>query len=97
MIVFRQGSEQGKKIYEQASPARRVTADAPPFLFLYGTLDTLTPEENSRAMISSLAACGIPVEVAMFRGMEHGFGYRLGNYEQKRAAQVVADFFERRL
>ena len=97
LIVFRQGPEQGRKIYEQASPARRVTAQTPPFLFLYGTLDTLTPEEYSRAMISSLAAFGIPVEVAMFRGMEHGFGYRLGSPEQKRAAQVVAEFFERRL
>lgn len=97
LIIFRQGLEQGKKIYEQASPARRVTAEAPPFLFLYGTLDTLTPEESSRAMISSLAAYGIPVEVAMFRGMEHGFGYRLRSPEQQRAAQVVAHFFERRL
>ena len=97
LIIFRQGTGQGRKIYEQASPARRVTAQTPPFLFLYGTLDTLTPEENSRAMISRLAAFGIPVEVDMFRGMEHGFGYRLGSPEQKRAAQVVAHFFERRL
>ena len=97
LIVFRRGPEQGETIYGQASPARRISAQAPPFLFLYGTLDTLTPEENSREMISRLAACGVAVEVAMFRGMEHGFGYRLRGPEQKRAAQVVANFFERML
>jgi len=97
LTVFRRGPEQGKTIYGQASPTRRVTAQAPPFLFLYGTMDTLTPEENSREMISRLAACGIAVEVAMFSGMEHGFGYRLRGPEQKQAAQVVANFFERML
>lgn len=48
-------------------------------------------------MISRLAAYSIPVELAMFHNMEHGFGYRLRSPEQKRAAQVVAHFFERSL
>ncbi len=42
-------------------------------------------------------AAGIPVELAMSHNMEHGFGYRLRRPEQKRAAQAVAHFFQRRL
>jgi hypothetical protein len=48
-------------------------------------------------MISRLAAYGISVELAIFHNMEHGFGYRLQRPEQKRAAQVVAHFFQRSL
>jgi len=54
-------------------------------------------ELEVREMISRLAAYGIPVELAMFHNMEHAFSYRLRRPEQKRAAQVVAHFFQRRL
>ncbi|MFH1070418.1 MAG: alpha/beta hydrolase [Candidatus Glassbacteria bacterium] len=83
--------------YETASPARRVGPESPPFLFLYGDRDDLTPEETSRAMATALAGYGIPVEVALFHEMAHGFGYRLQAAEQRRAAGVVAEFFERYL
>jgi acetyl esterase/lipase len=89
--------ERDRRLYTQASPALRVTGSEPPFLFLYGTRDELTPEMKSRAMVERLAGYGIPVEVAFFHGMEHGFGYRLRSAEQKRAAQVVVDFFNRKL
>jgi len=89
--------EQAEKIYYQAGPALRVAGDEPPFLFLYGSRDELTPPAKSRAMIDRLAALGVPVEVAYFHGMGHGFGYRLRLAEQKRAAAVVVDFFNRRL
>ena len=80
-------------IYYQSSPALRVKGREPPFLFLYGNRDILTPESKSRKMITRLAGFGIPVEVAFFHGMGHGFGYRLRAPEQKRAANVVAEFF----
>ncbi len=38
-----------------------------------------------------------PWSCPMFHNVEHGFGYRLRSLEQKRAAQVVAHFFQRRL
>ena len=89
--------EQARATYTEAGPALRVTGNEPPFLFLYGNQDELTPEIKSRAMVGRLAAFGIPVEVAFFHGMAHGFGYRLRSPEQKRAARVVADFFNRTL
>ncbi|HUU29285.1 MAG TPA: alpha/beta hydrolase [archaeon] len=87
--------EGNERTYYESSPALRVKGEEPPFLFLYGSRDILTPEPKSRAMISRLAGSGIPVEVAFFHGMEHGFGYSLRLPEQIRAAHVVADFFER--
>jgi len=89
--------EQAHEVYSRASPALRITGDEPPFLFLYGSLDDLTPEAKSKSTVNRLAAFGIPVEVAFFHGMSHGFGYRLRSPEQKRAARAVADFFNRRL
>ena len=89
--------EKARITYTEASPALRVNGDEPSFLFLYGTRDELTPEIKSRAMVERLAGYGIAVEVAYFHGMEHGFGYRLQSAEQKRAARVVVDFFDRKL
>jgi len=97
LLIFNETPEQALSLYLEESPALRVKGGEPPFLFLYGTRDDLTPEEKSRVMVTSLAAAGVPVEVAFFHGMEHGFGYRLVLPEQVRAAEVVADFFKRRL
>ncbi len=82
-------------IYHQASPALRIDKDFPPVLLLYGTDDTLTPVSNCVAMADSLFALGIPCEIALFPGQEHGFGYRLSNSERKRAARMAGDFFDR--
>jgi acetyl esterase/lipase len=97
LLIFNETPEKALSLYLEESPALRVKGGEPPFLFLYGTRDDLTPEEKSRAMVTSLAAAGVPVEVAFFHGMEHGFGYSLVLPEQVRAAEVVADFFKRRL
>jgi acetyl esterase/lipase len=87
--------EQLSDVYLEASPARRIDKNFPPVLLLYGTDDTLTPVSNCVAMADSLYALDIPCEIALFPGQEHGFGYRLENPEQKRAALMVGDFFDR--
>ena len=97
LLIFHGIPETLSEDYHKFSPARRVTGVEPPFLFLYGDRDILTPEQKSRAMLTRLAGYGIPVEAAFFHRMEHGFGYRLELPEQQRAARVVAEFFERRL
>ncbi|MBT4510578.1 MAG: prolyl oligopeptidase family serine peptidase, partial [Chloroflexi bacterium] len=89
--------EQCSEAYLEASPARRIDHNFPPVLMLYGTDDTLTPVSNCVAMADSLFALGIPCEIALFPGQKHGFGYRLQNSEQKRAALMVGDFFDRYL
>ena len=95
--LFRAQPEADPESYRKFSPTLRITGREPPFLFLYGDRDILTPEQKSRAMLTRLAGYGIPVEAAFFHRMEHGFGYRLELPEQQRAARVVAEFFERRL
>lgn len=97
LLIFGRTRDAAAGGYESTSPARRADPESPPFLFLYGDRDDLTPEENSRAMATALAGYGIPVEVALFHEMTHGFGYRLQTAEQRRAAEVVAEFFERYL
>ncbi|OGG03054.1 MAG: hypothetical protein A3F83_07035 [Candidatus Glassbacteria bacterium RIFCSPLOWO2_12_FULL_58_11] len=77
LLLFHGMPETLSEDYHKFSPARRVTGVEPPFLFLYGDRDILTPEQKSRAMLTRLAAYGTSVEVAFFHRMEHGFGYRL--------------------
>lgn len=89
--------DKDREAWAIVSPARRVSADMPPFLFIYGDRDTLTPVENSRKMIDGMKAAGVEAALEMFPGMEHGFGYSLSPGESLRAAETVADFFDSRL
>ena len=88
-------SKKNAGVYFQASPARRLDENFPPVLLIYGTDDTLTPVSNCVAFSDSLYTLGIPCEISLFPGQAHGFGYRLENPEQKRAAQATGDFFDR--
>ncbi len=89
--------EEKRTLYEQASPARRVDDAFPPVLMLYGTQDTLTPVTTAFPMADRLSELGVPCEIAVFPGQEHGFGYGLGNAEQRRAAAMAAAFLDRYL
>ncbi len=89
--------EEKRALYEQASPARRVDDAFPPVLMLYGTQDTLTPVTTAFPMAERLHELGVLCEIAVFPGQEHGFGYGLGNAEQRRAAETAAAFLDRYL
>jgi acetyl esterase/lipase len=60
--------------YRAASPLSRITADAPPFLVVHGTNDTLVPVAEARAFVTKLrAASPNPVAYAEIAGAQHAF------------------------
>jgi acetyl esterase/lipase len=44
------------EVFADASPTRRVRADAPPFLVVHGRNDTLVPVATARAFVAALSA-----------------------------------------
>jgi acetyl esterase/lipase len=60
--------------FDRASPMSRITADAPPFLIVHGTRDTLVPVEEARAFVALLrAASRAEVAYAELPGAQHAF------------------------
>lgn len=56
-----------------ASPALLDAADAPPFLILHGTGDTLVPAEQSQALHDHLVTAGGESLLCLIEGFGHGF------------------------
>ncbi|MCU1445359.1 prolyl oligopeptidase family serine peptidase [Cryobacterium sp.] len=57
----------------QASPARQVGNEAPPFLIMHGAADPLVPATQSIALYDALAAIGADVTLYLIEGFGHGF------------------------
>jgi acetyl esterase/lipase len=55
----------------QISPARLVTADAPPFLLIHGDADPVVPLQQSAAMHAALEAAGVSAELIVKPGGSH--------------------------
>jgi acetyl esterase/lipase len=72
--------------FAKASPAHWVRADAPPFLVIHGSLDTLVPVAQARSFSDRLrAASSAPVLYAEMKGAEHAFDI----FPSYRAARVI--------
>lgn len=54
-----------------ASPVARVTADAPPFLVLHGTDDSLIPPAQSENLVAALRGVGAQAEFVAVPGADH--------------------------
>lgn len=62
------------EIFRQASPIARVHRDAPPFLVIHGTGDTVIPVAQARSFVDRLEATSAgPVSYVEFPGAGHGF------------------------
>jgi len=60
--------------FERASPLLRVTSDAPPFLVIHGTHDTLVPVDQARQFVRRLReVTSGPVCYAELPGTQHAF------------------------
>jgi acetyl esterase/lipase len=68
------------------SPMDRVRPDAPPFLVIHGSLDTLAPVEDAREFVARLRDAGdAPVLYAEMAGAQHAFDL----FPSYRAARVI--------
>jgi len=91
-IDLRQASdEQLTQAITRISPARLVTAQAPPFLLIHGDADPVVPLQQSEAMVAALKGVGVPVELIVKKGGGHP--WLTLPLEVKR----MADWFDRQL
>ncbi len=62
------------EVYEKASPLSRLRPDAPPFLVLHGTHDTLVPIEEARHFCDAFRrVVRAPLVYAELPGAQHAF------------------------
>lgn len=73
------------------SPARRVTAQAPPFFLLHGGLDLMVPLQQSKTMLAALQAQQVPAELVIKKGGGHPWPTI---HEE---VVTLADWFDRQL
>jgi acetyl esterase/lipase len=95
--LFNGTLEEKRALYELASPALRLTGKEPPFLFIQGTEDKLTPKHIPEDMIKRLKKVGVSAQLLMFEGMAHGFGYTPRHPEQIRAMVESAKYLDKHL
>ena len=66
--------EKNPELFEKASPILRITPDAPDFLVLHGTVDTLFPVEQARMFVEKLRETSKRTVVyAELSGAQHAF------------------------
>jgi acetyl esterase/lipase len=72
--VMKASLAEAPEAYEAASPMSRIHADAPPFMVIHGTNDTLVPVEEARRFCQLLRErTGGPVVYAEIAGAQHAF------------------------
>ena len=81
------------ELYKKASAITYVSKDSPPFLFLHGTMDTLVPIEQSRAMFAKLKEAGASAQIVEFEGAGHGWG----GDDLKKSTKSMLKFFAENL
>lgn len=76
---------------EQANPVTHLQGDAPPFLLVHGTEDTVVPPEQSRLFYDALAKRRIPVHLHLI----HGAGHTGPAFVAPEIDAMVDEFFSR--
>ncbi len=72
--VMKVGFDDARDVYEGASPIHRITADAPPFLVLHGTKDTLVSVGIARAFVARfLERTSAPIAYVELPWAQHGY------------------------
>jgi acetyl esterase/lipase len=84
--VFKKRFDADRAAFDRASPMSRVNEDAPPFLIIHGSHDTLVPVEQGRLFAEMLRAVSrSPVAYAEIPGAQHAFEV----FASARTAHVV--------
>jgi len=73
-VVMKRRFADSEELFRNASPAHRVSADAPPFFLIHGDRDSLAPVHESRSFSAELAEVSEhPVVYAEIPGANHAF------------------------
>jgi len=73
-IVVRKRFARHRDVYRNASPIARLRSDAPPFLVVHGSADTVIPVEQAQAFVEKLREVSLsPVAYLELPGGHHGF------------------------
>ncbi len=73
-LVFRVRRQHAPDVYRDASPRFRIHADAPPFLVIHGSRDSLAPVQDARTFVEELRQTSRqPVLYAEMVGGQHAF------------------------
>jgi len=82
-----------RQVYIDASPVRRVRADAPPFFILHGADDSLIPVREGRRFSAALREISTsPVVYAEIPHAQHSFDFYYGSPRAHYTAQAVEEF-----
>jgi len=91
-FVVKRKLETHRDIYVDASPIRRLRAEAPPFFVLHGHDDSLIPVGEAQEFIKELRAVSkSPVAYAELPGAQHAFDI-FGSPRAHQSAEAVARF-----
>jgi dipeptidyl aminopeptidase/acylaminoacyl peptidase len=73
-VVVKRKRDEHPALFRNASPIARIHPDAPPFLVIHGSSDTIIPVEQARAFVDDLHAVSrSPVSYVELPGAGHGF------------------------
>ncbi|MEX0667860.1 MAG: alpha/beta hydrolase, partial [Acidimicrobiia bacterium] len=79
--------------YREASPIDQVRGDAPPFLVIHGTSDSLVPIAEAEFFVEALRSAGAPVEFLPIPRAQHAFDV-LGGVRTRALAVRIERFLE---
>ena len=77
---------------QELSPIYTVSKKTPPILLLHGTQDTIVPLEQSERFITRVKEMGVPAQLIIHQGGEHGWAE---TWESD--LNLLADWFEKYL
>jgi acetyl esterase/lipase len=84
-------------VLKAASPLTYVAPGDPPFLIVQGTADRVVPESQSEALASRLRAAGVPVDLVLVDGGDHGLGTPVERPSPSAIASLITAFLVRRV
>ncbi|MET0701071.1 MAG: alpha/beta hydrolase [Mycobacterium sp.] len=91
-IVVRKRVSRDPDVFRNASPIARVRPDAPPFLVVHGTGDSVIPVAQARAFVDALRATSkAPVNYLELPGAGHAFDLT-DRWRTRPAVMVIAEF-----
>ncbi len=90
--VMKATADEAPDLYRLASPIDQVHPDAPPFLVIHGTHDSLVPPREAAVFVEKLASLSeSPVEHVEVIGAQHGFD-AISSVRTRAVASRVAEF-----